>query len=93
MGGKVFVLPHGRGLAPAAAYYWRPSGQACAPAAIITRQVDPILALGAIVAEHLYGRGVPAMGLTAADFASIEKGDLVAIEVDGGCASASCGSA
>ncbi|MHC4504263.1 MAG: hypothetical protein ACYTFI_13230, partial [Planctomycetota bacterium] len=54
-----------------------------APAAIVNLAVDPILALGAIVADELYHRSVPLVVLREEDFGAIEDGDMVSVDADG----------
>jgi hypothetical protein len=54
-----------------------------APAAIINVTADPILALGAIVAEELYGKVVPIVAVSQQDFDSIREGDELTVERDG----------
>lgn len=83
VGGTVLVLPHGKGSSTASAVLLEAIRAGCAPAAIITRQADPILALGAIVAEQLYGTTVPMVVLASDDYSSLADGDDLAIEPDG----------
>ena len=54
-----------------------------APAAIINLKVDPILALGAIVADELYHKTVPIVVLSREDFDAIQEGDYLIVEPDG----------
>jgi hypothetical protein len=54
-----------------------------APAAIINRRTDAILALGAIVADELYGRSLPVVLLPDTAFETIHDGDYVRVESDG----------
>jgi predicted aconitase with swiveling domain len=81
--GRVLVLPHGRGSCSASGVLLEAIRNGTAPAAIITARVDPIIGLGAILGDELYGRPVPVVVLTPEDFASIEDGDLVSLERDG----------
>ena len=54
-----------------------------APAAIINASADPIVALGSIVADELYGRCVPVVVLPPEAYGAIREGDRVAVEPDG----------
>ena len=81
--GKVFVFPQGRGSSTASAVLLESVKAGKAPAAIINSRVDPILALGSILADELYGRPVPIVVLSEADFQVIQDGDHVIIELDG----------
>jgi predicted aconitase with swiveling domain len=54
-----------------------------APAAIINLNVDPILALGSIVADELYHQAIPIVVLPEGDFSSIRQDDYLVIKPDG----------
>ena len=81
--GRVFVLPGGRGSSTGSAILLESIRAGTAPAGIITRRTDAIMALGSIVADVLYGRSVPIVVLAAEAFEAIGDGDRVAIEPDG----------
>lgn len=81
--GRVFVLPRGKGSSTSSACLLESIRAGTAPAAIITLKTEPILALGAIVADELYGRSVPIVVLPEEAFYSIRDGDRVAVEPDG----------
>jgi len=81
--GRVFVLPQGRGSSTASAILLESVRTGKAPAAIINLRLDPILALGSIVADELYHKPVPIVLLSQADFDSIREGDHVSIRPDG----------
>jgi predicted aconitase with swiveling domain len=81
--GKVFMFPAGKGSSTGSAVLMEGIRNGTAPAAIINARVDPILALGAIVAEELYHKTVPIVVLSQADFEAIQDGDILAIQIDG----------
>ncbi len=81
--GRVLVLPSGKGSSTASAILLESIRRGTAPAAIITLATDPILALGAIVADELYNRSVPMVVLSPDDFALIRDGEPVAVDADG----------
>jgi len=81
--GRVFVLPGGKGSSTGSACLLEGIRAGTAPAAILLLKADPILALGAIVADELYGRSVPILVLPEEEFRSLRDGDQVAIERDG----------
>jgi predicted aconitase with swiveling domain len=81
--GKVFVFPQGRGSSTASAILLESVKAGKAPAAIINLRVDPILALGSILADELYHKPVPIVVLSEADFSAIRDGDYLAIRPDG----------
>jgi len=81
--GKVFVFPQGKGSSTASAILMESIRAGTAPAAIINLKVDPILALGAIVADELYHKTVPIVVLSREDFDAIQEGDYLIVEPDG----------
>jgi predicted aconitase with swiveling domain len=81
--GRVFVLPQGRGSSTASAILLESVKTGKAPAAIINARLDPILALGSILADELYHKPVPIVVLSQADFDSIREGNYLIIRPDG----------
>ena len=81
--GKVFVFPHGRGSSTSSAILAESIRSGANPAAIINLQVEPILALGSIVSDELYGQSIPIVVLGEDDFYSIKDGDQIRVEADG----------
>ena len=81
--GRVLLLPGGRGSSTASATLMESIKAGVGPAAIITMKVDPILALGAIVSDEMYGRAIPILLLDREDFQSIGQDDDLRIEPDG----------
>ena len=80
---KVFVFPRGKGSSTSSAVLMESIRAGVAPAAIINLKVDPILALGSIVADELYHQAIPIVVLPEEDFFSIKQGDYLTIEPDG----------
>jgi len=81
--GRVFVLPSERGSSTGSAVLLECVRAGVAPAAILTTRVAPIIALGAIIADEMYGKTVPMAVLTEADLSSIRDGDRVTLGEDG----------
>ena len=81
--GKIFVFPTGKGSSTSSAVLMEGIRNGTAPAAIINYKVDPILALGAIIAEELYKKTMPIVILSKQDFAMIHDGDILTIQPDG----------
>jgi len=81
--GRVFVFPGGKGSSTGSAVLLESIRAGTAPAGIITLRTDPMAALGAIVADELYGRSLPVVVLPEEAFGAIRQGDQVAIEPDG----------
>ena len=81
--GKVFVFPHGKGSSTSSAVLLESIRNTVAPIAMINVKVEPILALGAILAEEMYQRTIPIIVLTEDDFIQIQEGDDLLIQPDG----------
>ena len=81
--GKVFVFPRGKGSSTGSAILLQSIKAGCAPAAIINSNTDPILALGSIVADELYGKTVPIVGLGEEPSSTIEEGDRLTVDENG----------
>ena len=81
--GKVFVFPRGKGSSTGSAILLECIKSGNGPAAIINLEVDPILALGAIVAEVLYQQSIPIVVLSQKDCETIKEGDRLTIATDG----------
>jgi len=81
--GRIFVFPFGRGSSTASGILLQSMLNGTAPAALVSREVDPILALGVIVAEEMFDRRLPLLTLSAEDFDSLAEGEWIEIEEDG----------
>jgi len=81
--GRVLVLPAARGSSSSASVLAEAVRAGMAPAAIVLGEPDLILALGAAVAEELYGVQIPILVLPAADLAAIRDGATMDIGPDG----------
>jgi predicted aconitase with swiveling domain len=77
--GRILVLPSGRGSSSSSSVLAESLRLRTAPAGIILRHADPIMVLGALVAEDLYGIALPVVLLDEADYGSIRTMDRVAI--------------
>jgi hypothetical protein len=81
--GRVLVMPTGRGSSSASTALAEAVRLGTAPAAIVLREVDEILAVGALVARRLYGRTCPILVTDEADHRSIATGEMLVIGLDG----------
>lgn len=81
--GRVFVFPTGKGSSTSSATLMESIRAGVAPAAIINCSVDPILALGSIVADELYHQTIPIVVLSEEDFSSIRQDEYLVIKPDG----------
>jgi uncharacterized protein len=78
--GRVLVMPSGRGSSSSSYVLAEAIRAGTAPAAILLREPDGIVALGAIVARELYGTLVPVVVLGADAYGSVGDGDAIDVE-------------
>jgi predicted aconitase with swiveling domain len=81
--GRVFVVPAEKGSSTGSAILLELIRAEVAPAAIVTREAAPILALGAIVAQELYGKTVPVVRVEPDAWSALVDDDRVRIRSDG----------
>ncbi|CCV14941.1 DUF126 domain-containing protein [Mesorhizobium sp. STM 4661] len=74
--GRILVMASGRGSSSSSSVLAEAIRKGTAPAGIILERPDPILAVGAIVAEFLYDIRMP---LVVCDTSGIVSGDRIAI--------------
>ncbi|MGH2557007.1 MAG: aconitase X swivel domain-containing protein [Actinomycetota bacterium] len=82
LAGRVLVMPFGRGSSSSSSVLAEAIRTGTAPAAIVLSEPDPILPLGAIVAQELYGQTVPIVVLAQESYGTIRTGDVVTIAAD-----------
>jgi predicted aconitase with swiveling domain len=83
LSGRVLVMPAVRGSSSSSSVLAEAVRARRAPAAILLADPDLILAVGAAVAEELYGVRVPVVVLARDELATIAEGALVRVEEDG----------
>lgn len=76
--GRILVMPSGRGSSSSSSVLAEAIRRGTAPVGILLERPDPILAVGAIVAEFLYDIRMP---LVVCDTGSIVSGERVAIGI------------
>ncbi|MEO8423848.1 MAG: DUF126 domain-containing protein [Actinomycetota bacterium] len=76
---RILVMPSGRGSSSSSYILAEAIRAGTAPAAIVLREADGIVALGAIVARELYGTTIPVGVLDADAFDAIADGALVEV--------------
>jgi cis-L-3-hydroxyproline dehydratase len=81
--GKVLVLPHGRGSCSGSGVILESIRNQSAPAAIVMSRVDPIIALGSILGDELYGKPVPVLVVAEDAFVTLRDGDDLEVEQPG----------
>ena len=79
---RILVMPSGRGSSSSSYVLAEAIRAGTAPAAIVMREADGIVALGSIVARELYGTRTPVVVLGAEAYDAITDG--VAVEVQAG---------
>jgi predicted aconitase with swiveling domain len=84
--GRVLVMPAVRGSSSASSVLAESVRARMHPAAILLGEPDLILAVGAAVAEELYGVRVPVLVMDATDLLAIRDGALVKVDADGSVA-------
>ena len=81
--GQVLALPSGRGSCTGSSVMMEVILNGRGPAALILEQPDEILALGAIVAELVFGKGLPVVVVGSAGFAAVREAAFAAVNADG----------
>jgi predicted aconitase with swiveling domain len=77
--GRVLVMESGRGSSSASSVLTEAVRLGTAPVAIVMREPDEIVALGAIVAEELYRTTIPVVVLDPAAYGSLSTDDRITI--------------
>ena len=78
--GRVLVIPSGRGSCSGSGVLLEAIHNGTAPAAIITSQLDPVIGLGCILGDELYGNHPPLVVVSDRDRLLIETGDVVEVD-------------
>jgi predicted aconitase with swiveling domain len=78
--GRVLVMPAVRGSSSASSVLAEAARAGTAPAAILLGEVDLILAVGAAVADELYGIRIPVVQLAPGELARIADGARVRVD-------------
>lgn len=81
--GRVLVMASARGSSSSSSILAEAVRGGTAPAAILLGEAELILAIGAAVAEELYGRRVPIVVVTPDELARITDGAAVTVEEGG----------
>ncbi|MER3436321.1 MAG: hypothetical protein C4346_01095, partial [Chloroflexota bacterium] len=81
--GQVLCLPFGRGSCSASGVLLEAIRNGTAPAAIVVSRVDPILGLGAILGDEVFGRAVPVILAPPEFWRDVRDGDWLTVSPDG----------
>ncbi len=79
--GTILVFPTGKGSSTTSAILLEAVRRRTAPAAIVNIKTEPILVVGAIIAENLYGQTIPIVDNPEIDpTINIQSGDWVEVD-------------
>lgn len=85
--GRIVAMPAARGSSSASSALVESIRLGTAPAAIILAQVDPILLIGGLVGEELYGRRVPIVVVDADAWHELRRGTMATVDARDAAAS------
>ncbi len=83
LAGRVLVMPGSRGSAGTPAAIAEAIRRGVGPVAILLGSADVNIAIGAMVADRLYGNAVPVLAVAPEDYPLLRTGDEIAIAADG----------
>jgi predicted aconitase with swiveling domain len=83
LAGRIVVMPAARGSSSSSSVLAEAVRAGCAPAGILLAEPDLILAVGAAVAEELYGIRVPIVVVAPEELALVSEGQAVTINLAG----------
>ncbi len=79
--GTILVFPTGKGSSTTSAILLESVRRRTAPAAIVNTKTEPILVVGAIIAENLYGQTIPIVDSPEIDpTTNIQSGEWVEVD-------------
>lgn len=81
--GRMLVLSHGKGSSSASSVLAEMIRAGSAPAALILESADPILVLGAVVAEEIYGKTMPVVERPEVDAEGFVPRGRIRLTLDG----------
>jgi predicted aconitase with swiveling domain len=81
--GRILAVPASKGSSTTSAVLLESALAGTAPAAIITVGPDRFLALASVVAEEMFGKPVPMIAVSQADFDSLASARSAAVAPDG----------
>lgn len=80
--GRVLVMPSGRGSSSSSSVLLEAIRLGTAPVGVVLREPDPIVVLGVVVAEELYGLGLPVVVLSEEDYRFLRTGMRVTLRAE-----------
>ena len=82
-GGRILAVPFSKGSSTTTAVLLEAVRAGTAPTAILTTGADSFFALASIVADVMYGKSFPVVSLEPEDFASLQTGEQLQIDLSG----------
>ena len=79
---RILVMPSGRGSSSSSSVLAESIRRGTAPAGIILREPDPIVALGSLVAAELYGKQHPVIVADEVLYSRIRSGASIRVEAE-----------
>ena len=83
MTGKAFAFPFGKGSSGAGLVLMEMERLGTAPAAIINIRTDPVILTGPLVCRHFYGKSIPVVNVSEADYGKLAGMSAVALTAGG----------
>jgi predicted aconitase with swiveling domain len=80
--GRVLVMPSGRGSSSSSSVLVESVHAGTGPVAIVMREPDPIIALGAIVVRELFGTRFPVVVVDEATYRSLRTDAIVSVHAN-----------
>ena len=80
LAGRVLLLPGGRGSSSSSSVLAECIRNGVAPAALLLATADPILALGSLVAQEVYGLSIPVVVLAPAAYETHSRAQHLTID-------------
>lgn len=80
--GKILCIPYDRGSCSGSGVLIEMVKRGTAPAGILCLEAEPVLALGPLIGEKMYGRGMALRNITEEDYNKITTGDVLTFTDD-----------
>ncbi len=75
--GKILCIPYDRGSCSGSGILIEMVRRQTAPAAILCLEAEPVLALGPLIGEKMYGRGMALRNILPEDYQKLSTGDII----------------
>jgi predicted aconitase with swiveling domain len=79
---KILCIPCDRGSCSGSGVLIEMVKQRTAPAAILCIEAEPVLALGPLIGEKMYGHGMALRQISEGDYNGLKTGDTISFEKD-----------